>query len=256
MRPPARRPAAGHAPQAVLGDGVAHEAQAGQHAKLAKHRGDFVLAPLQRQPPVAWGAWGAAGGGRQAGERAVQGDARRGETGRWRQPAAAQGRTVVPRRRTPDPPPSPDKHVGVPGDGRGGRTQQGGDSTRARRGRRQGVVGRAGGRGGAARAPHGAVRVARPASPEHGAEIPGGRRSADLGASLQRWSAQHGCRGRGQPSAVNVFSGSNWVHPRGSGALNRSTGSVGCGVSGRQGGRGPMWVVAWSWSRAAMRAEF
>jgi hypothetical protein len=42
--------AAGGSPQAVLGDGVPHQSQAGQHTKLAKHSRHLVLAPLQRQP--------------------------------------------------------------------------------------------------------------------------------------------------------------------------------------------------------------
>lgn len=40
------------APQAVLGDRVADQAQRCEHAKLAKHRCDLVLAPLQGQAPA------------------------------------------------------------------------------------------------------------------------------------------------------------------------------------------------------------
>lgn len=65
-------------PQAVLGHRVPHKPEAGQHAKLAKHRCDLVLAPLQRQAP--------AGSGR---EQAVLVTGER--WGRWpRQPRAGE----------------------------------------------------------------------------------------------------------------------------------------------------------------------
>ena len=79
MQPAAQPP---HSPKAVLGDGVAHQAQAGQLAELAKHSGDLVLAPLQREAPADSEAEFGSVSGRCTGLAAVRGRPRRRRTRR------------------------------------------------------------------------------------------------------------------------------------------------------------------------------